>query len=207
MYVATVNGGIWETTNATAATPHWVPLTDTLPSLSMGALAFDPTDATDQTLIAGIGATSSFGALHNTLSGVLRTTDGGKTWSQLGTTALAGDNITSVAARGTTLLAAADSNWSCFFDPSTAKTNGLFRSTDTGTTWTNISDGKHGLPNNVSVSDLVGDPLNPNVFYAGVTGATGGVFKSTDGGLNWTNISAGIGIINNNNGQDFAGGS
>jgi len=194
MYVATVNGGIWKTTNATAATPKWVPLTDTLPSLSMGALAFDPADATHQTLIAGIGATSSFYALHNTLSGVLRTTDGGATWSQLGTAALAGDNITSVAARGTTLLAAADSTWSGVWGPSGA--NGLFRSTDTGTTWTNISDGNHGLPNNVSVSDVVGDPLNPNVFYAGVTGATGGVFKSTDGGLTWTNISAGIGIIN-----------
>jgi hypothetical protein len=88
------------------------------------------------------------------------------------------------------MLAAADSNWS----PSEA--NGLFRSTDTGTSWTDISDGKHGLPANVSVSDLVGDPLNPNVFYAGVTGVTGGVFKSTDGGLNWTTISAGIGGIN-----------
>jgi hypothetical protein len=195
MYVATVNGGVWETTNATAATPHWVTLTDTLPSLSMGALAFDPTDPTDQTLIAGIGATSSFSAIHNTLSGVLLTTDGGKTWSQLGTTDLAGDNITSVAARGTTLLAAADSTWSGVWG-SPSKMNGLFRSTDTGTRWTNISDGKHGLPNNVSVSDLAGDPLNPNVFYAGVTGATGGVFKSTDGGLDWTKIT-GIGIINN----------
>jgi photosystem II stability/assembly factor-like uncharacterized protein len=191
MYVATVNGGIWETTDATAATPHWVSLTDSLPSLSMGALAFDPTDPTHQTLIAGIGATSSFGAIHNTLSGVLRSTDGGATWSQLGTSALAGDNITSVAGRGTTLLAAADSTWG----PS--KVNGLFRSTDTGTNWTKISDGKHGLPNNVSVSDVVGDPLHSNVFYAGVTSATGGVFKSTDGGLNWTKFSTGIGTINN----------
>ena len=63
MYVGSVNGGIWKTTNATAATPHWVPLTDNLPSLSIGALEFDPTDATHQTLIAGIGATSSLGCM------------------------------------------------------------------------------------------------------------------------------------------------
>jgi len=92
------------------------------------------------------------------MSGVLLTTNGGATWSQLGTAALAGDNITSVAARGATLLAAADSIWG----PSNV--DGLFRSTNTGATWTNISDGTHGLPSNVSVSDLVGDPSNSNVF-------------------------------------------
>src|SRR5262249_29660889 len=58
MYVGSVNGGIWKTTNATAESPHWVPLTDNLPSLSIGALELDPTDATHQTLIAGIGSRS-----------------------------------------------------------------------------------------------------------------------------------------------------
>jgi hypothetical protein len=189
MYVGSVNGGIWKTTNATAASPHWVPLTDNLPSLSIGALEFDPTDPTHQTLIAGIGATSSYGALHGPLNGVLRSTDGGATWSQLGTTALAGDNFTSVAARGTTLLAAAESNWGF------SQTNGLFRSTDSGATWTFISDGAHGLPQSASISDVVGDPLNSNVLYGAVTGASGGVFKSTDTGLTWTNITDGMGII------------
>ena len=36
MYVGTVNGGIWRTNNATAANPTWTPLTDSLPSLSIG---------------------------------------------------------------------------------------------------------------------------------------------------------------------------
>src|SRR6185437_12187269 len=104
-----------KTTNATAAAPHWMPLTDNLPSLSIGALEFDPTDPTHQTLIAGIGATSS-NRVHDTpFTGVLRTTDGGATWSQLGTTTanLGGESITSVAARGTTLLAAADTAGPC----------------------------------------------------------------------------------------------
>lgn len=190
MYVGSVNGGIWKTMNATAASPHWTPLIDNLPSLSIGALEFDPTDSTHQTLIAGLGATSSFGAVHGSSSGVLRTTDGGATWSQLGTTALAGDNFTSVAARGTTLLAAAESNWGF------SLVNGLFRSTDSGANWTLISDGAHGLPNATSVSDLVGDPLQSNVLYAAVTGANGGVFKSTDTGATWSNITSGIGIVN-----------
>ena len=112
MYVGSVNGGIWKTTNATAASPHWVPLTDNLPSLSIGALEFDPTDTTHQTLLAGLGSTSSY-FLNDQFTGVLRSTDGGATWSQLGTAVsnLAGENITSVAARGSTLLAGADNAW------------------------------------------------------------------------------------------------
>jgi hypothetical protein len=191
MYVGSVNGGIWKTTNATAASPKWVPLTDKLPSLSIGALELDPTDATHQTLIAGIGSTSSF-FLSDQLTGVLRSTDGGATWSQLGNSAanLKNENITSVAARGAILLAAADNVWGGGLG------KGLFRSTDSGANWTLISDGAHGLPNLTSVSDIVGDPLNSNVLYAGVIGANGGVFKSTDTGLTWTPITSGIGIIN-----------
>jgi hypothetical protein len=190
MYVGSVNGGIWKTTNATATSPHWVPLTDNLPSLSIGALELDPTDATHQTLIAGIGSTSSY-FLNDQFTGVLRSTDGGATWSQLGAAAaaLGGENITSVAARGTTLLAGANNGYGGGLG------KGLFRSTDSGANWTMISDGTHGLPNSISVTAIVGDPLNSNVLYAAMSGATGGVFKSTDTGLTWTNITSGIGII------------
>src|SRR2546426_11794162 len=59
LYIGAVNGGIWKTTNATAANPTWTSLTDAHPSLSLGALAFDPTDATNQTLVAGVGRFSS----------------------------------------------------------------------------------------------------------------------------------------------------
>src|SRR2546427_10062658 len=39
LYVGAVNGGIWKTTNATAANPTWTPLADSHSSLSIGALA------------------------------------------------------------------------------------------------------------------------------------------------------------------------
>src|SRR5437588_13104650 len=40
LYVATVNGGVWKTTNAQSVPPTWTPLTDTaLPSNSMASIA------------------------------------------------------------------------------------------------------------------------------------------------------------------------
>ena len=40
VFVGTVNGGVWKTSNATAATPTWTPLTDIqLPALSINSLA------------------------------------------------------------------------------------------------------------------------------------------------------------------------
>src|SRR5262245_2028431 len=53
LYAGAVNGGIWKTTNATAVRPTWMQQTESQLSLSIGALEFDPTDATRQTLVAG----------------------------------------------------------------------------------------------------------------------------------------------------------
>src|SRR5205814_8693840 len=92
--------------------PEWIPLTDQFPSLSIGALALSPMDPTHNTLFAGIGRTSNLAGLQldypltgspqttvsrlgGPLTGILRTTDGGTTWQQLGTD-LTGLNIESV---------------------------------------------------------------------------------------------------------------
>src|SRR5205823_9812165 len=47
VYIGSSNGGVWKSTNATAASPTWTPLTDNLQSQSIGigAVALDPTDA------------------------------------------------------------------------------------------------------------------------------------------------------------------
>src|SRR5262249_38190816 len=57
VFVGTVNGGVWKTEDATNPKPHWVPLTDSAPSLSISALAFSPLDR--NTLYAGTGDLSS----------------------------------------------------------------------------------------------------------------------------------------------------
>ena len=106
LYAGSVNGGIWRTDNATAASPNWVPLTDDKMSLSIGALEFDPTDPTYNTLVAGIGRYSSFGADGGPRSGLLYTVDGGINWMELfgGGVTLVGKNISGVAPRGSTIV-------------------------------------------------------------------------------------------------------
>src|ERR1700730_18152903 len=76
VFVGTVNGGVWKTSNATAATPTWTPLTDTqLPALSIDSLAMSPVDP--NTLFAGTGSTSSDRSDGSRGFGVARATDGG----------------------------------------------------------------------------------------------------------------------------------
>ena len=64
-------------------------------------------------------------------------------------------------------------------------TGHVFKTTDFGITWTNISG---SLPN-IPINDIVADPDLPGVLYI----ATDiGVFQSTDGGGSWSTLSAGL---------------
>jgi hypothetical protein len=197
IYIGTVNGGIWKTT--TSPNPAWQPLTDQYPSLSIGALALDPTDASNQTLVAGIGRYSSylnpanFVSFGGPLTGILRSADGGAHWTQLGTAApggatrgLAGVNISAVAPRGATIFVGADNNGG-------GVGPGLYRSTDGGTTFNLVSVAAPG-PNQVGagpVFDLVGDPAFPNRLLAAVGGAGAGrgIYMTNDLGNNWTKLT------------------
>ena len=61
--------------------------------------------------------------------------------------------------------------------------NGLFRSTDEGTTWTQIDN---GITGNILV--LAFDPGNADVVYAGTL--EGGLFKTVNAGANWWSIGS-----------------
>jgi hypothetical protein len=191
-YAGTVNGGVWKTTNGASARPTWVPLTDGQPSLSIGALDFDPLDTTFQTLVAGVGRFSSFGRRGGARTGLLRTTNGGTTWTALdGGGALRGKNISGVAVRGARIAVSVDRA-----DVTGVQQVGVFRSTDGGATFTQISNATGaatGLPFGIT-SDLARDPGNASRLFTGVfntetTGGQNGVYRSTDGGATWTKVS------------------
>jgi hypothetical protein len=181
LYVATVNGGVWKTTNATAATPIWTPLTDSAslaapgqtPSLSLDSIALSPLNS--NTLFAGAGRMSSYGGDGGDLFGIARSTDGGSTWAVFGPTGLTVRDViaTQATVAGNEVILA-------------GTTGGVYRSTDGGSTYSLITT---GIPSG-EITDLVGDPGVSTRFYAANNGS---VYMSNDTGATWT-LDNGVGF-------------
>jgi hypothetical protein len=193
VYIGAVNGGVWKTKNAQSNNPNWKSLTDSMPTSAIGALAFDPTDGSSNTLWAGVGRFSSFGRLGGDRVGLYKTTNGGDSWTHTtGSGILLGKNISGVAPRGNTIVISVDTA-----DAFTFGNIGIWRSTDGGTTFTQIGVGNGaatGLPGGVTY-DLVGDAANPTRLFTSVVfansfpGGLNGVYRSLNTGANWTKVS------------------
>ena len=190
LYVATASGGLWKTSNAGTT---WTPLFDHQSTISIGSIALDP-QAPDVIWVGTGEATArnsvSFG------DGVYKSTDGGKTWRNLGlrdTRAISrivinplNTNIAYVAALG--------------HNSGPNEERGVFMTIDGGSTWKKVLyiDAQHGA------ADMDIDPANPNILYAAMwrfdrkpwkfeSGSEqGGLFRSTDGGLTWKKVTEGL---------------
>ncbi len=192
LYVGSVNGGVWKTSNARAPLPDWSPLTDDMPSQSIGALAFDIGDESSNTIYAGTGRYSSFAQIGNQRVGLLRSTNGGASFEVVdGGGILVGKNISGIYANDDVIVVSVN-----VADSFTFENIGIFRSTDGGATFTQISQGNGtatGLPGGTSY-DLVTDPVNVGTLYTSTVfsnfvGGQNGVYKSTDAGETWSRVS------------------
>jgi len=174
IYIGGAQGGVWKTTDGGAS---WTPLTDHACSLAMGALAIDPVDP--QIVYAGTGE-QHFSSDSYYGCGVLRSTDGGATWAQLGgsifQTSTGGARISRIV-----------------IDPRTAGTVattrlfvasdfGLYRSVNGAGSFTQVLGG--------TATDIVMHPTNPDTLYAAVRGV--GIYKSVDGGATWVAANNGF---------------
>jgi photosystem II stability/assembly factor-like uncharacterized protein len=137
-------------------------------ALETSAFQFDPSNSSR--------------VLAATTLGLVRSTDGGESWSTYG-------NVN-------------DSFYTLVTDPSSATTlyagningSGIFKSTDSGAHWTTINK---GLPSNQGATGALPlvlgfavDPTHPTTLYAGTYG--NGLYRSTDGGSNWSSVNTGM---------------
>ena len=184
VYAGAINGGIWKTTNATALNPTWVPQTDFLGSLSIGVMAFDPTDASFSTIVAGTSRYSSFASVGGTRGNIFRTTDGGANWAQMTSTGIAGENLSGIAVRGNTIVVTSSTN-----------VGGIFRSTNAGASFSPITSADFSSPAD-DFSDLVVDPTDgtgQRLYAASVgSGGKGGIYRSDNFGSTWTKITSAV---------------
>jgi photosystem II stability/assembly factor-like uncharacterized protein len=124
--------------------------------------------------------------------GVFKTTDGGKTWKK----ALFVNDSTGAVdlvmdPKNPDVLYAA--TWQAYRKhyrlSSGGEGSGIYKSTDGGAHWTNISRNQ-GLPR--ALLGKIGvavAPSSPNIVYATIQAKDGGVFRSSDAGQTWTRVN------------------
>ncbi|HEY6809156.1 MAG TPA: glycosyl hydrolase, partial [Gemmatimonadales bacterium] len=153
----------------------------------IGRIAVHPRNA-DLVYVAVIG--HAFGP--NAMRGLYRSADGGKTWQRI----LSRNDSTGaidVVLDPTNPRVIYASLWQAQRTPwdfsSGGAGSGLFKSTDGGDTWTELTRNK-GMPAGViGRIDMAVSPVDPERVWAVVEAKDGGVFRSDDGGTTWTKTS------------------
>ncbi|HKO04816.1 MAG TPA: hypothetical protein VJW51_08705 [Candidatus Acidoferrales bacterium] len=185
-YFGGTGSGVWKTTNGGQ---DWTPLFDKQPVSAIGAIAVAPSDP--NVIYVGTGE----GCIRSTSShgdGVYKSTDAGKTWTNIGLkdSRQIGRLIVHPRDADIAFVAALGHE----FGPNAER--GVFRTLDGGKTWEKVlyKDDKTGA------IDLAFDPTNPHIVFAalwqanrtpwGLTdgGPGSGLYRSADGGTTWKRL-------------------
>jgi titin len=185
MYITSDGGGVWKTTNWLSVSPNWIPLTDGRKSTVTGSgdLAY-----TSLAVFPG-NPNIIYATAQGPGGGIMKSTDGGASWTFLANSVFDQVSFSSLVLDPTNSNILYVGVW---YGPS-ANSGGIYKSTDGGVTWTNLTSSFF----TGAGSDIVMDPTNSSILYAGLTqGANGGsgngLYKSTDGGATWTLLSGGL---------------
>jgi photosystem II stability/assembly factor-like uncharacterized protein len=189
-YVTAASGGVWKTTNAGTT---WTPIFDAQGSYSIGCVAIDPVNPL--TVWVGAGENNSQRSVGYG-DGVYKSTDGGKTWNNMGLKNSEHIGMIAIDPRNTNTVyvAAQGPLWAAGGD------RGLYKTLDGGKTWKLIlHPGEY-----TGVSEVHFDPRNPDILYVTAYqrqrrvwtlidgGPESAIQKSTDGGATWRKLENGL---------------
>ncbi|MFC2170217.1 WD40/YVTN/BNR-like repeat-containing protein, partial [Acidobacteriota bacterium] len=186
-YAGSASGGIFKSTDGGV---HWKPIFDDQPVSSVGSLAIAPSDP--NIIWAGTGETFIRSNVSQGM-GVYKSTDAGKTWVCLGLKKTGRIGRIIIHPKNTDIVFAAAMGH-CY---GPQQERGVFRTLDDGKTWDRVLF----VDENTGCSDMVMDPNNPRIIFAGMWpmeiapwlerksgGPGGGIHVSRDGGTTWKKI-------------------
>ncbi|HXQ97308.1 MAG TPA: hypothetical protein VN774_02610 [Candidatus Limnocylindrales bacterium] len=189
-YVGAAGGGVFKTTDGGI---NWRGIWDNMPTASIGAIALAPQNPNWVWVGTGEGNPRNDVITGH---GVFFSSDGGTTWKSMGLENAGQIPVILVSPTNPNLVyvAALGHVWGPNAD------RGVFRTTDGGKSWQKVLY----VDDTTGACDLVMDPANPMVLYAGMWqykrfpwilesgGASSGLYRTTDGGENWRKLSAGL---------------
>ncbi|MGA8259554.1 MAG: hypothetical protein WB783_05000 [Arenicellales bacterium] len=167
IYVGTANGGVWKTIDNGLS---WVPKTGDQFSLAIGAIAIDP--VTPDTVYAGTGEYVPDSDCYYYGNGLLKTINGGISWTEIGTSYFSMADIARIA------IDPMDTNHLYV-----AASNGIWESTNGGTGWNQLS------VNPAAGVVLARNPAEPGTIrlIAGLSSL--GIYSASNSGTGWSGFS------------------
>lgn len=187
-YFGACAGGVWKTEDG--GTTWWNISDGFLGTAAVGAIALAPSDP--NVLYVGTGEACIRGNVSHG-DGVYKSTDGGRTWRNVGLRDTRHIAKIRVHPQNPDLVYVAALGHA--FGPNEER--GVFRSGDGGQTWERVLY----RDEHTGAIDLVMDPHNPRIIYAALwqarrwpwkfeSGGPGsGIFRSTDGGTTWEELT------------------
>lgn len=192
-YMGSTGGGVWKTTDAGN---NWKNISDGYFGGTIGAVAIAPSN--ESILYVGEGENTMRGNVSEGLEGMWKSTDEGKTWKNIGLKEARHIVRLIVHPKNPDIVWAAVMGH--LFGPN--ENRGVYKSVDGGATWKKVLY----VNPQTGASDLIIDPSNPDIMYAGTWelirtpyslesgGAGSGMYKSTDGGNTWVSIKTNKGL-------------
>lgn len=190
-YVAAAGGGFWKSTDYGGS---WTCLSDNWRNNEVSSIQVHPTDGN----IVYVGTGDFDGGWSRYGYGIMKTTDGGATWTNIGSAELSGYSIRKIRIdpENPNLLLATTGRGTSTFEGK------VWRSTNGGATWSAV------INTNADWSDLIYSNRFENggrFYYAVGHSASGGqLWRSGDRGATWTKLSPPLNTSINQTSLDLA---